>query len=104
MLPYKNCLDDATLPEWQQAALASSRGACARSCGQTSARNPYLDFDSLPPATGQSQSTWFHNCDSWWKGWDGEDARCRDRAELGHHAQRSAARATRRHEGFTAKR
>jgi hypothetical protein len=104
MLDYKKSLNDAALPEWQQAALASSRGACARSCGETSARNPYLDSDSLPAATGQSPSTWFRNCDAWWKGWDGEDARCRQSAELAHHAQRSGARAGRRHGSFAARR
>src|SRR5665213_1789274 len=82
MPPYKKRLNDAALPEWQQAALAASRGACARLCGETSVRNPYLDSDSLPAATGQNPSTWFRNCDSWWKGWDGEDARCRESAEL----------------------
>jgi len=65
---------------WQQAAVASSRGACSRSCGETSARNPYLDPLWLPAITGQSFDRWFNNCDAWWRGWDREDARRRDAA------------------------
>jgi hypothetical protein len=60
---------------WEQAVIASSRGACSRSCGEPSEGNPYLQPDWRPTATGQDPSTWFHNCDSWWRGWDGEDQR-----------------------------
>jgi hypothetical protein len=73
---------------WQQAVIASSRGACSRSCGETSSKNPYLDPLWLPAITGQAFSIWFSNCDAWWRGWDQEDVRCR---ELADHSR--AARA-----------
>lgn len=85
-----------TLDAWQQAAIASSRGACSRSCGETSARNPYLDPLWLPASTGQAFAIWFNNCDAWWRGWDQEDTRCRQLAACGRSA-RDAARAARRH-------
>jgi hypothetical protein len=61
--------------DWQQAAVASTQGVSCRACGETSAANPYLRPDAMPAITGQDQATWFRNCDAWWRGWDGEDAR-----------------------------
>jgi hypothetical protein len=93
---------DAWSP-WQEAAVASSRGACSRSCGETSVGNPYLHPRSLPAATGQEHATWFNNCDSWWRGWDTEDTRLRA-LHAGGGGARSAARALRRNEASLAKR
>ena len=80
---------------WQQVVIAASRGACSRSCGETSAKNPYLDPLWLPAITGQAFSIWFNNCDAWWRGWDREDARCREAAACSSVA-RGLARAHRR--------
>ena len=62
---------------WSLRAIASSKGALARSCGMSSNENPYVRSDALPPMTGQTREVWFLQCDAWWRGWDGEDERRR---------------------------
>jgi hypothetical protein len=85
---------DAWSP-WEQAVVASSRGAWSRSCGESSAGNPYLQPGRLPSTTGQDYSTWYSNYESWWRGWDEEDARRQSESGVACES-RSAARGTRR--------
>jgi hypothetical protein len=70
---------------WQQAAVASAQGSNCRACGETSVRNPYLQPGEMPASTGQDQSTWFRNCDAWWRGWDEQDARMAVLSSTRHH-------------------
>jgi hypothetical protein len=99
--PYSRIANAETWSPWEQAVVASSRGACSRSCGESSVGNPYLLPQRLPAATGQAHATWFHNCDSWWRGWDAEDTRLRNLL-AGKAPGRIAARAVRRDAAFLA--
>ena len=60
--------------QWEQTALASTRGALARARGQRSDGNPFLSPEQMTPRTGESHAVWFAKCDAWWRGWDAEDA------------------------------
>jgi|NGEPerStandDraft_6_1074524.scaffolds.fasta_scaffold138963_2 hypothetical protein len=68
---------EGTRASWKLHAVASSKGALARSCGISSNENPYVRPEALPPTTGETREVWFRQCDAWWRGWDGEDERRR---------------------------
>lgn len=66
------------------------QGALDRESGVSSVANPFLERSALPSQSGDTEQNWFDRCDAWWRGWDMEDARRRERVP---HVERSAEKA-----------